>query len=131
MLIVHCRPPQSRILREDAAHNMYVSGATEVEVKSTEEAFELVWLGQIEKTPCSRDPVEPQEQSQSLSVHYTTSTGTYTHSHTHTHTYTHTHSHTHTHIPSHTHSSLLSSHCRPLCSRTKARWRLLSSLLLT
>ena len=46
MFIVHCRPPQSRILREDAAHNMYVSGAAEVEVKSTEEAFELVWLGQ-------------------------------------------------------------------------------------
>ena len=32
--LAHCRPPQSKLLREDAVHNMYVSGATEVEVKS-------------------------------------------------------------------------------------------------
>ncbi|XP_038622981.1 kinesin-like protein KIF23 isoform X3 [Tachyglossus aculeatus] len=39
-------PPQSKILREDKNHNMYVSGCTEVEVKSTEEAFEVFWKGQ-------------------------------------------------------------------------------------
>ncbi|KAM7102467.1 kinesin-like protein KIF23 isoform X5 [Mycteria americana] len=39
-------PPQSKILREDQNHNMYVTGCTEVEVKSTEEAFEVFWRGQ-------------------------------------------------------------------------------------
>ncbi|NXJ83046.1 KIF23 protein, partial [Trogon melanurus] len=39
-------PPQSKILREDQNHNMYVMGCTEVEVKSTEEAFEVFWRGQ-------------------------------------------------------------------------------------
>ncbi|XP_034039004.1 kinesin-like protein KIF23 [Thalassophryne amazonica] len=38
--------PQSKILREDQSHTMYVSGCTEVEVKSTEEAFEVFWKGQ-------------------------------------------------------------------------------------
>ncbi|XP_070618390.1 RCC1 domain-containing protein 1 isoform X7 [Erythrolamprus reginae] len=38
--------PQSKILREDQHHNMYVAGCTEVEVKSTEEAFEVFWRGQ-------------------------------------------------------------------------------------
>uniref|UniRef100_A0A8C0GLQ2 Kinesin-like protein n=1 Tax=Chelonoidis abingdonii TaxID=106734 RepID=A0A8C0GLQ2_CHEAB len=41
-----CRPPQSKVLREDQNHNMYVIGCTEVEVKSTEEAFEVFWRGQ-------------------------------------------------------------------------------------
>ncbi|XP_018109869.1 kinesin family member 23 S homeolog isoform X8 [Xenopus laevis] len=40
------KPPQSRILREDLNHNMYVAGCTEVEVKSTEEAFDVFWKGQ-------------------------------------------------------------------------------------
>ncbi|XP_070759349.1 kinesin-like protein KIF23 [Enoplosus armatus] len=40
------KPPQSKILREDLNHNMYVAGCTEVEVKSTEEAFEVFWKGQ-------------------------------------------------------------------------------------
>ncbi|CAJ1049320.1 kinesin-like protein KIF23 isoform X1 [Xyrichtys novacula] len=39
-------PPQSKILREDQNHTMYVAGCTEVEVKSTEEAFEVFWKGQ-------------------------------------------------------------------------------------
>ncbi|XP_061414390.1 kinesin-like protein KIF23 isoform X3 [Lethenteron reissneri] len=39
-------PPQSKMLREDSNHNMYVVGCTEVEVKSTEEAFEMFWRGQ-------------------------------------------------------------------------------------
>ncbi|XP_074822736.1 kinesin-like protein KIF23 isoform X3 [Natator depressus] len=39
-------PPQSKVLREDQNHNMYVIGCTEVEVKSTEEAFEVFWRGQ-------------------------------------------------------------------------------------
>ncbi|XP_041081930.1 kinesin-like protein KIF23 isoform X1 [Polyodon spathula] len=39
-------PPQSKILREDQNHNMYVAGCTEVEVKSTVEAFEVFWKGQ-------------------------------------------------------------------------------------
>ncbi|XP_047038693.1 kinesin-like protein KIF23 [Helicoverpa zea] len=43
-------PPISRnlpvkIIREDAAHNMYVHGVTEVEIKSAEEAFEAFYLG--------------------------------------------------------------------------------------
>ena len=38
--------PTSRILREDPSRNMYVSGATEMEVKSTEEAFEVLYRGQ-------------------------------------------------------------------------------------
>uniref|UniRef100_A0A8C4TKF4 Kinesin-like protein n=1 Tax=Erpetoichthys calabaricus TaxID=27687 RepID=A0A8C4TKF4_ERPCA len=48
-LVISCmfyRPPQSKILREDQNHNMYVAGCTEVEVKSTEEAFEVFWKGQ-------------------------------------------------------------------------------------
>ena len=40
------RPPQSKQLKEDKFHNMYVYGVTEVEVKSTVEAFEMVWQGQ-------------------------------------------------------------------------------------
>lgn len=40
--------PQSKMLREDKNHNMYVAGCTEVEVKSTEEAFEVFWRGQKE-----------------------------------------------------------------------------------
>ncbi|XP_048471888.1 kinesin-like protein KIF23 isoform X3 [Rhincodon typus] len=40
------KPPQSKILREDSNHNMYVAGCMEVEVKSTEEAFEVFWKGQ-------------------------------------------------------------------------------------
>ena len=39
------RPPTSRNLREDSSRNMYVSGAVEVEVKSTEEAFEVLCRG--------------------------------------------------------------------------------------
>ncbi|XP_027707555.1 kinesin-like protein KIF23 isoform X4 [Vombatus ursinus] len=39
-------PPQSKMLREDKNHNMYVAGCTEIEVKSTEEAFEVFWRGQ-------------------------------------------------------------------------------------
>ncbi|XP_020037776.2 kinesin-like protein KIF23 isoform X1 [Castor canadensis] len=38
--------PQSKMLREDKNHNVYVAGCTEVEVKSTEEAFEVFWRGQ-------------------------------------------------------------------------------------
>ncbi|KAG8440814.1 hypothetical protein GDO86_006523 [Hymenochirus boettgeri] len=40
------KPPQSKILREDQNHNMYIAGCTEVEVKSTEEAFDVFWKGQ-------------------------------------------------------------------------------------
>ncbi|MEQ2180581.1 hypothetical protein GOODEAATRI_002632 [Goodea atripinnis] len=40
------RPPQSKILREDQNHNMYVAGCMEVEVKSAEEAFQVFWRGQ-------------------------------------------------------------------------------------
>ncbi|XP_040024382.2 kinesin-like protein KIF23 isoform X5 [Gasterosteus aculeatus] len=43
---IRSKPPQSKILREDQNHNMYVAGCTEVEVKSTEEAFEIFWKGQ-------------------------------------------------------------------------------------
>ncbi|XP_077419795.1 kinesin-like protein KIF23 isoform X2 [Vanacampus margaritifer] len=40
------KAPQSKILREDQNHNMYVAGCTEVEVKSTKEAFQVFWKGQ-------------------------------------------------------------------------------------
>ncbi|XP_013886902.1 kinesin-like protein KIF23 isoform X2 [Austrofundulus limnaeus] len=40
------KPPQSKTLREDQNHNMYVSGCMEVEVKSAEEAFQVFWKGQ-------------------------------------------------------------------------------------
>ncbi|XP_067136439.1 kinesin-like protein KIF23 [Centruroides vittatus] len=40
------KPPQSKILREDANHNMYVFGMTEKEVKTADEAFELFCKGQ-------------------------------------------------------------------------------------
>ncbi|XP_053129062.1 kinesin-like protein KIF23 isoform X8 [Hemicordylus capensis] len=40
------KAPQSKILREDQNHNMYVAACTEIEVKSTEEAFEVFWRGQ-------------------------------------------------------------------------------------
>ncbi|XP_034542255.1 kinesin-like protein KIF23 isoform X11 [Notolabrus celidotus] len=40
------KPPQSKILREDHNHNMYVAGCMEVEVKSAEEAFQVFWKGQ-------------------------------------------------------------------------------------
>ena len=40
------RAPQSKTMREDTGHNMYVSGCVEVEVKSTEEAFEVLLQGQ-------------------------------------------------------------------------------------
>lgn len=39
------RPPQSKLLREDQNHNMYVAGCMEVEVKSAEEAFQVFWKG--------------------------------------------------------------------------------------
>ncbi|XP_061531946.1 kinesin-like protein KIF23 isoform X1 [Phycodurus eques] len=39
-------PPQSKILREDQNHNMYVAGCMEIEVKSAEEAFQVFWKGQ-------------------------------------------------------------------------------------
>lgn len=34
-----------KIIREDASHNMYVHGVTEIEIKSTEEAFDAFYLG--------------------------------------------------------------------------------------
>jgi kinesin family protein 23 len=38
-----------KIVREDARHNMYVHSVTEVEVKSSEEAFEAFYKGQKRK----------------------------------------------------------------------------------
>lgn len=40
---------QVKIVREDASHNMYVHSVTEVEVKSTEDAFEAFYKGQKRK----------------------------------------------------------------------------------
>lgn len=39
------RIPIVKIIREDAAHNMYVNGVTEVEIKSAEEAFNAFYTG--------------------------------------------------------------------------------------
>lgn len=44
-----CRQLQVKIVREDASHNMYVHSVTEVEVKSTEDAFEAFYKGQKRK----------------------------------------------------------------------------------
>jgi len=41
------RPPQSKGLREDSSRNMYVSGATEVEVQTTTEAYEQLLKGNL------------------------------------------------------------------------------------
>ena len=41
------RPPTSKMLREDAERNMYVSGTVEVEVKSTEDAYDVLAKGDI------------------------------------------------------------------------------------
>ena len=41
------RAPISRSLREDSERNTYVAGATEVEVKTTEEAYEVFWNGKM------------------------------------------------------------------------------------
>uniref|UniRef100_A0A182PA07 Kinesin motor domain-containing protein n=1 Tax=Anopheles epiroticus TaxID=199890 RepID=A0A182PA07_9DIPT len=40
---------QSKMVREDAQHNMFVHGVTEVEVKSVDEALELFQIGQKRK----------------------------------------------------------------------------------
>lgn len=45
LVLIH-RPPASKNLREDNNRNMYVSGVTEVEVKSTEEAYSIFWKGE-------------------------------------------------------------------------------------
>lgn len=45
-LLLCYRPPASKNLREDNNRNMYVSGVTEVEVKSTEEAYSIFWKGE-------------------------------------------------------------------------------------
>ena len=41
------RAPVSKSLREDSERNTYVAGATEVEVKTTEEAYEVFWNGKM------------------------------------------------------------------------------------
>ncbi|KAL3284690.1 hypothetical protein HHI36_018839 [Cryptolaemus montrouzieri] len=43
------KPLQSKILREDAQKNMYVNGVVEIEVKSADEAFEILNSGQKRK----------------------------------------------------------------------------------
>ena len=45
ILFFVCRPPTTKVLREDGSHNMYVSNCVEVEVKSTEEAYEVLLKG--------------------------------------------------------------------------------------
>ncbi|NWT11543.1 KIF23 protein, partial [Vireo altiloquus] len=60
-------PPQSKILREDQNHNMYVTGCTEVEVKSTEEAFEVFWRAGQKKRRIANTQLN-RESSRSHSV---------------------------------------------------------------
>lgn len=43
------RSLQSRIIREDANHNMYIHGVTELEIKSVDDAIEAFNLGQKRK----------------------------------------------------------------------------------
>ena len=118
--LAHCRPPQSKLLREDAVHNMYVSGATEVEVKSTEEAFELVWQGQRRRRVAETQLNHESSRSHSVftlrlvQVHTLTLTHTHILTHSLTHSHTHTHSRTHSHNHTHTHSlSLITGSTRP------------------
>jgi kinesin family member 23 len=47
---VFYRPPQPRLVREDANKNMYVHGVHEVEVTSAAEAFEVFCRGMKRKT---------------------------------------------------------------------------------
>lgn len=49
LVITVCRCPNSKMLREDAAHNMYVFGVIETEVKTVEEALELFYKGQMRR----------------------------------------------------------------------------------
>ncbi|XP_064077220.1 LOW QUALITY PROTEIN: kinesin-like protein KIF23 [Macrobrachium nipponense] len=44
--LAQARGFQAKILREDASHNMYVNGCNEIEVKSTDDALELLYRGQ-------------------------------------------------------------------------------------
>lgn len=60
------KPPASKNLREDMNHNMYVSGVTEVEVKSTEEAYSVFWKGQKKRRVANT--VLNRESSRSHSV---------------------------------------------------------------
>lgn len=60
------KPPASKNLREDMNHNMYVSGVTEVEVKSTEEAYGVFWKGQKKRRVANT--VLNRESSRSHSV---------------------------------------------------------------
>jgi len=60
------RPPSSHILREDSSRNMYVSGAVEVEVKSTEEAFEVLCRGQKKRRVAHTHLHEASSRSHSV-----------------------------------------------------------------
>ncbi|KAK2559461.1 Kinesin-like protein KIF23 [Acropora cervicornis] len=60
------KPPASKNLREDNNRNMYVSGVTEVEVKSTEEAYGVFWKGQKKRRVANT--VLNRESSRSHSV---------------------------------------------------------------
>ncbi|NWW76355.1 KIF23 protein, partial [Climacteris rufus] len=60
-------PPQSKMLREDQNHNMYVMGCTEVEVKSREEAFEVFWRAGQKKRHIANTQLN-RESSRSHSV---------------------------------------------------------------
>ncbi|KAM7444744.1 Kinesin-like protein kif23 [Porites harrisoni] len=60
------KPPASKNLREDNNRNMYVSGVTEVEVKSTEEAYSIFWKGQKKRRVANT--VLNRESSRSHSV---------------------------------------------------------------
>ena len=45
--LLYDRAPVQKSLREDAERNTFVSAVTEVEVKSTEEAYEVFWNGEL------------------------------------------------------------------------------------
>ncbi len=42
-----CRAPTTKVLREDSTNNVYVGGCIEVEVKSTEEAYDVLLQGTL------------------------------------------------------------------------------------
>lgn len=47
---VPCRVPPSKNLKGNTQNVMFVNDVTEVEVKSTDEAYEVLWRGQRKRT---------------------------------------------------------------------------------
>ena len=92
-LYVFVRPPTAKGMKEDSAHNMYINGVTVVEVRSTEEAYEVLLQGKRKRRVAETQLNHDSSRSHAVfNIRYA-----HTRAHTHTHTHTHAHTHTHTH----------------------------------